>query len=106
MISYHELDYTLIDTIIETATLIKGRKNQPSLYNLACSFDIETSSIMYQGEKVAFMYIWMFQIEDVAVCGRTWSEYQEFISILSERYGLSTYKALVVYVHNLSYEFQ
>ena len=106
MISYHELDYTVIDTIIETATLIKGRKNQPSLYNLACSFDIETTSITYQDEKVAFMYIWMFQIEDVSVYGRTWGEYQEFIKTLSKRYGLSTYKALVVYVHNLSYEFQ
>ena len=106
MIYYQEVDYTLIDKIIDNATLIKGRKNQPSLYNLACSFDIESTSMMYQEEKVAFMYIWMFQIEDVSVYGRTWGEYQDFIKTISKRYGLSKFKALVVYVHNFSFEFQ
>lgn len=106
MIYYQEVDYALIDKIIDNSTLIKGRKNQPSLYNLACSFDIESTSIIYQEEKVAFMYIWMFQIEDVAVYGRTWGEYQDFIKTISKRYGLSKFKALVVYVHNFSFEFQ
>ena len=67
------------------------------------AFDIETSYIPAIDETV--MYIWMFQFStDVTVIGRTWSEYMGFTSMLDQ--ALQARDAhLVVYVHNLSYEF-
>ena len=50
------------------------------------------------------MYIWQFQIdEDVTVYGRTWSEFKFFLFRLRERLNK---RQMVVYVHNLSYEWQ
>ncbi len=75
-------------------------------YEIVTSFDIETTSAMQKGQKFAFMYIWQFAFENVLVYGRTWEEYQQFISKLVEILQLNEHKRLIVYVHNLGYEFQ
>ena len=50
------------------------------------------------------MYIWQFQIDqDLTVYGRTWSQFKFFMDSLRHRLGKNQ---LVVYVHNLSYEWQ
>lgn len=94
-------------------------------YNLACSFDIETTSfyenkngVVYtneqynkiennkiKAEKKAIMYIWQFAIDDKVIYGRTWQDFEMFIDKLYVYLNLQE-KYLVVYVHNLSYEFQ
>lgn len=76
--------------------------------NIAASFDIETTSFFHTcgNEKQATMYIWMFAVEEIVVLGRTWDEYLAFLDALSASLGLHSKKRLVVYVHNLSYEFQ
>ena len=77
-----------------------------SFYNVPCAFDIEVSSFYYNGEKNASMYIWQFGILNWVTYGRTWEEYQNFLAVLSEVLGLSEDMRLVVYVHNLAYEWQ
>ena len=77
-----------------------------SFYNVPCAFDIEVSSFYYNGEKNASMYIWQFGILNWVTYGRTWEEYQNFLAVLSEVLGLSKDMRLVVYVHNLAYEWQ
>lgn len=77
-----------------------------SFYNVPCAFDIEVSSFYYNGEKNASMYIWQFGILNWVTYGRTWEEYQNFLAALSEVLGLSEDMRLVVYVHNLAYEWQ
>lgn len=79
-------------------------------YNLPAGFDIETSSF-YQGDRVpenkrAIMYIWMFGIKDFTTFGRTWDDFIAFLSVLNKVLDLGPNKRLVVYVHNLPYEFQ
>lgn len=75
--------------------------------NLALSFDIETtSSYNKKGEKIAFMYVWALALENRVVYGRTWEEFISLIEDLSEYYETGKKRKLVVYVHNLSYEFQ
>lgn len=79
-------------------------------YNLPAGFDIEVTSF-YQGEclsenKRALMYIWQFGIERYVTCGRTWEEFISFIKVLKIAMGLSANLRLIVYVHNLPYEFQ
>lgn len=72
------------------------------------TFDIETSKIPSddEGHYQAFMYIWQVCIEGNVVFGRRWEELQEFMEKVVNAYKLSEDERVVVYVHNLSFEFQ
>ena len=84
--------------------------NRVSYYNIPVAFDIETTSFMVQTsgqiEKRATMYIWTLAIRDVIIQGRTWQEFVNVCNYLSRRYALTSAKRIIVYVHNLSFEFQ
>ena len=75
-------------------------------YNIECAFDIETTSQLYNGEKCAYMYIWMFGIGETVYYGRTWEQFGEFMQMLINQLELNLYKRLIIYIHNLGYEFQ
>lgn len=72
------------------------------------TFDIETSKIPKDndGHYESFMYIWQICIEGNVVFGRRWEELQEFMEKVVNAYKLSEEERVVVYVHNLSFEFQ
>lgn len=71
--------------------------------DIVCAFDTETTYIQELDRSV--LYIWQFQIDEImTVYGRTWSEFLEFYEAVNMALGEGEY--LVVYVHNLSYEFQ
>lgn len=72
------------------------------------TFDIETSKIPTddEGHYQAFMYIWQVCVEGNVVFGRRWEELQEFMNNVVNAYKLSEGERVVVYVHNLSFEFQ
>lgn len=81
--------------------------------NIPCAFDIETTNIFHKNNKgeiitdpapFAFMYHWQFCIDDCVCFGRTWNEFMVLIRTLQERMNLSLKNRLVVYVHNLSFE--
>ena len=75
--------------------------------NEAISFDIETTSTYYNGNKVAFMYEWTLDIFDCAIVGRTWFEFMDVINaIVSKFRTFGMKRRIVIYVHNLAYEFQ
>ena len=114
MIQYRKFDY---DSIVNDTS-----RHYKKIYsNLVFTFDIETTSLMVNMEnvpelydfskdskdyddfdRVGYMYIWMFSINDTVVYGRTWAEFREFLTILSGYVvGIK-----IVYVHNLSFEFQ
>lgn len=75
-------------------------------YNVASSFDIETSSFYKDTVKNAIMYIWQFAINDDVIIGRTWSDFIELNKRLQHKLNLNSKRLFTVYVHNLSYEFQ
>ena len=77
-----------------------------SYYNVPAAFDIETSSFYMNEEKNADMYIWQFGILNWVTYGRTWNEFTSFIKVLSNVLDLSPDTKLIVYVHNLAYEWQ
>lgn len=92
-----------------TSLLVKDNKNI-EYYNIPASFDIEVTSF-YQGEKKpenkrAIMYIWQFGIYNSVTTGRTWDELIRFLSMVRKVLSLGEKRRLVVYVHNLPYEFQ
>lgn len=80
-----------------------GGKKMQYLSTFA-TFDVETSKIELDGQPHAFVYVWMmyFKQFDLMVTGRTIGEYFEFLQALKDHLSV----CLVVYVHNLSYEFQ
>ncbi len=101
---YWEEIYTQLQKFNEL-TFIRNNKRQ-ELCNVPMSFDIETTSTYVNGEKQAFMYVWMFGIEKQVYYGRTWDEFIEFVELLSSRLDLHDDKKIIVYVHNLAFEFQ
>lgn len=107
-----------VKKIIMGASLVphKRRKiaNKREVIELVCAFDIETTNIFHQGKDQAVMYVWQFSLDnEQIVMGRTWEEYielcnaiDEACTALKEDRELKEKPVLVVYVHNLSFEFQ
>lgn len=101
---------TYLITVRDNYKIIKTNKKL-FYYNVACGFDIETSSfyenlIMIPENKRAIMYAWKFGIENKSVIGRTWEELIILIHAVVEILELSLEKRLICYVHNLGYDFQ
>ena len=99
-----------LNTVKSTFKQIKTNK-KITYYNIACGFDIETSSfydnlIVKPENKRAIMYAWKFGIEDGSVIGRTWEELVILIHAVTDILGLSLDRRLICYVHNLGYDFQ
>jgi len=105
LIFIKDVDYSIIKDKFENAKIIKVSR-RPDTYSLVTSFDIETTSTIVQGEKVAFMYIWQFAFEDYIIYGRTWEQYKAFTMKLQELGQLSKERVLITYIHNMSFEFQ
>ena len=76
-------------------------------YNIVCAFDIETTSFSNQlDEKCAIMYCWQMAINGRVIFGRTWNEFIKVINRLTEFFNLYSGRRLIMYVHNLAFEFQ
>lgn len=100
------LDVLLVDSWDEY-TVTKGRnENKITYYNIPAAFDIETSSFYHNGEKCACMYIWQLGICGYNFTGRTWTDLTDCLQAVRDVFDLSPDKRLVIYDHNLSYEFQ
>ena len=74
--------------------------------NVPAAFDIETTSFEQDDRKYATMYVWQFGINGVITFGRTWDEFLQTIDELCCALELSKDRRLIVYVHNLAFEFQ
>lgn len=103
----------------KTKILGKRKRYDNTIY----TFDIETTSyIILNGKQLntkkyldlseeskkecefySCMYIWQFGVNDEIYFGRTWEEFKQFL-IRLEYFGTSEKK--IVFVHNLSFEFQ
>lgn len=114
-IIYTPLTFNYIDTLNNLKA--KGSCNRKTknginyLYNDFATFDIETTSVYPKNksedfEPYAFMYIWQFYIDGKIIIGRTWEEFITFIDNLTIALETDAELHLVVYVHNLPFEFQ
>ena len=98
----YDFDYSIFKKA-ENVKRKKGSRNKKNYKNLVCAFDIETTRIKEIEQSV--MYIWQFQVDEyVTVIGRTWDEFRYFMQEITEQTNDMEY--VVVYVHNLSFEFQ
>ncbi len=85
--------------------------HQTAYYREFGTFDIETTTyiksiIDNEPEYNAFMYQWQFDIDDKVVMGRTWQELMNFLDKLAYTLNLEHNRRLVIYIHNLPFEFQ
>lgn len=110
------------------SSMIVGNKKGIYYYNIPCAFDIETTSFYvdengavidyaekmkrkqlipdYNPEKRATMYVWQFGINGNVIIGRTWKQFFTMLDKIAELLRLDEKKRLMVFVHNLAYEFQ
>ena len=99
-----------IDEVIQTVRTnfrFSQVNTKHKYFNVPAALDIETSSFYNSDmEKVGIMYIWMFGIYGKVIIGRTWEELENMTRKLCEILDLGELKRLIVYVHNLSYDFQ
>lgn len=101
-----------ITDILRSAHPQYVKKDGNFIMNEAVSFDIEvTSTYDYTDpknpKKIAFMYVWMLDIFDKTIIGRTWQEFMYVTSQLTLYFHLTgVHKRMIIYVHNLAYEFQ
>ena len=80
-----------------------GTKSRVKYLDIVTAFDIETTAL--DDIEQSIMYIWQWQFgTEYTVIGRTWEEFTSFKDRLCA--FISDGASLVVYVHNLSYEFQ
>ena len=88
--------------------MVKNRRGNPAgkkrhYVGITTAFDIETTLIDDIQQSV--MYIWQWQFgTDYTVIGRTWDEFLDLQDRIKRVLPADSW--LVVYVHNLSYEFQ
>ena len=119
-----------IEDLFYDFKFVKSNK-KISYLNVAVSFDIETTSFYYSDEtkkcllhqpmivnskgkkepdesyyKNGLMYCYCFGINGKYIRGRTWNEFVEQIDILHKRYATTLEQRIIIYVHNLSFEFQ
>lgn len=96
----------------------RSHNNEPdekiSYYNSVLTFDIETTTIVPQeytdGDKehspYGFMYQWQACLNGKVVFGRHWHEWKYLLYRIKKEYNLNYYRRMVVWCHNLPFEFQ
>lgn len=93
----------------------ESKKRGITYLEIPCAFDIETTNIFEKDDAgnintekrpFAFMYHWQFCINDEVCFGRTWKEFQTLLNDLTYRMSLSNKRRLVIWCHNLNFEFQ
>ena len=101
-----------IPMILNGSKFVTARKKSGNIryLNVPICFDIEVSSF-YQGlSKRAVMYAWVLCIDGFTIFGRDWPSALIAFRRLSETVSAMNDKncecRAIVYVHNLSYEFQ
>ena len=103
-----------------------GNNKGEKILNVPVAFDIETTSFYRdidgntysydryaklggketKMEKCSTMYVWQFGINGYCIMGRTWEEFVMMMKQAALILNLCDKRIMVVYVHNLSYEFQ
>ena len=93
----------------------ESKKRGIKYLEIPCAFDIETTNIYKRDANgnidpdfrpYSFMYHWQFCINDEVCFGRTWKEFQQLIDALITRMDLDNNRRVVIWCHNLNFEFQ
>lgn len=107
MVHIKNFDYSVLNNLPPMVKSKDRNGNVIRYYNCPFTFDIETTSfITSSGKKMANMYIWAMTINGVSVYGRTWKQLDFFLHEIKRILKLDYYTRIIIYIHNLAYEFQ
>lgn len=81
-------------------------KNHGDYVNIPCSFDIETTSFTAGIDRLACMYCYVVGVHGRVFVGRTWEQFATMVHAIESEFSVSAGSHLILYVHNLAYEFQ
>lgn len=119
---YGEFD---ISTAVRDLPILRRKRGNPktrkanwNYKDVVCAFDIETTlektgshnagsarNPRFVDDFVGIMYIWQFQLgTEATIIGRTWDEFTRLIDDLEG--ALGDEERLLIFVHNLAYEWQ
>ena len=95
----------IISETVHNAKKIITKKNRKKIvyYKINMGFDIETTNIIKDDYKRAYMYHWQMSFNDNVFMGRTWEEFTNIIEFLQ---GIKGKCNFLIWVANLSFEFQ
>lgn len=81
----------------------QGNHKRVEYKHIVTAFDIETTRLEDIEQSIMYIWQWHFDVYGT-VYGRTWDEFLELFNAINSVLDQRQY--IVVYVHNLSYEFQ
>ena len=83
------------------------KRSKAYYYDISCALDTETSNLIIDDEhKYSWIYIFQIMIGDTFITCRTFDELADIFTNLKLTYGLNPKNRIVIYVHNLPFEFQ
>lgn len=94
------------DSCRNATVTARNRDEFIEYYNLPFAFDIETTSFYDGDNKRACMYIFMFSLNGSYIYGRTWTDFDFVLDNLQSALRLNNKRRIIIYIHNLAYEFQ
>lgn len=95
-------DFVFIDTPLANAKAIKTGKKHKNIIDIVTAFDTETTAI--NELQQSFVYVWQFGFKDTVYMGRNLTEAVSLFEYIAN--CIDEDEKLIVYVHNLSYDFQ
>lgn len=102
MMYWNDFDFNSLPDL----EIVRAGNKQQYYLNGDFAVDIEVTSFYYDGIKRAYPYIMMCNLCGNIIYCRYLSELAEIFQRLKKRYNLTDRRRLIMFVHNLSYEFQ
>lgn len=92
--------------VSKKTTVRGGKRNVIQYLDIPVCFDIEAYSFMEGDSKRAVMWAWGLAIRDTCYIGRTWGDFLDCLTRIIDTWNISLEHRLIIWVHNLSYDFQ
>ena len=87
--------------------VVYSKRSKAYYYDISCALDTETTNyIIDDDHKYAWIYIFQIMIGVTFITCRTFDELADVFTNLKITYGLNEKKRMIIYVHNLPFEFQ
>ena len=87
--------------------VVYSKRSKAYYYDISCSLDTETTNYIIDDEhKYSWIYIFQIMIGDTFITCRTFDELADVFTNIKLTYGLNEKKRMIIYVHNLPFEFQ
>lgn len=106
-------DFPLGGDPVSIKKIVNGERQESLYLPLYCGFDIETTNIITEDSKAAYMYHWQFVIASNEIgfiyLGRTWETFKDLYYRVCDFYHLGpkyNNRKLLVWDANLGFEFQ